>query len=388
MSVPDPRTLPAYLRAAGLEVSPAESVLAVRALAAWPGSLDPDEAMRRLRTVLARDPASWRLVPELVAAWRRGAEIVRAADEAWQPGLGGDDGGGAEAAAGALAAAPGGDEAGGEGDGLGSDAVQEGDEADASGQVQAARGARSGASARGRVRAIDASGLAAAARRYAQASRPPRSRRRVRARRGAVDPGATWHASRQTRGEPLRLVRQAPPRPPAHRVLLVDTSASMHEGERWLTELARALARPPARVEVRAFDQDLRPGRWPGRAGAPAQGGTRIGPSLVAYLRGPGRRLRRGSHVMILSDGWETGDIRVLERALAALVGRAGRVDWLSPLAGTRGFQPTCRGLVTALRYGIGVYDVHDAASFGRYVGRLEATGGVANHAKGVRRGG
>jgi uncharacterized protein with von Willebrand factor type A (vWA) domain len=82
---------------------------------------------------------------------------------------------------------------------------------------------------------------------------------------------------------------------------------------------------------------------------------------------------------MIWSDGWETGDIHVLERALGALGARAGRVDWLCPIAGSAGFAPTCRGLQAALEAGIAVYDVHDGPTFARYVDRLVAAGRVGH---------
>ncbi|MCL6596545.1 MAG: VWA domain-containing protein [Firmicutes bacterium] len=374
--MPDPRTLPAYLRAAGMDVSPAEIADALRALAAWPGSLDGEEAVRRLRVALARDAEGWRVLPALLRAWQRGEAIERVA---------GASGAGGRAAPvphpdvgrrrGALRAGPTaageGEEGSGEGR-AGPDAVERDRAPGAGRDPRPARGASEGTSGPAAPAGAGRE-LAAAVRRYARATEPPAARRRRPLPRGRLDLGRTWRRSLRTHGELLRFGRTGRPRPRAERVLLVDTSASMREQDGFFAALGRALARPPAGAEVRAFDVSLRPGRWPG-AEVGGEGGTRIGASLLAYLRGPGRRLGRHSHVMIVSDGWETGDIAVLERALGALVRRAGRVDWLCPLAGTEGFRPTCRGLVAALRQGIGVYDVHDAQTFLRYVEGLEAS--------------
>lgn len=378
MSLPDPRTLPGYLRQAGLDLSAADAIDAVRALASWPGSLDPEEAERRLRIVLARDRASWTVLPDLLKAWRDGKAIERIFSPEQADGSIGGGGAGAEedgvGDAGRQGGALSGDaQSAPPGTDVGSDAVEQGGADAAEDGVRAAQ-----AASRGARRAGEGTGTADDLRRsvlrYARATEPRPRRRRRALPAGRVDPRRTWRRSRKSQGEPLRLWRAGRPRPPAQRVLLVDTSASMQEGGGWYAAFARLLARPPASVEVRAFDVDLQPGRWPGAGGARG-GGTRIGQSLLAYLRGPGRKLGKQSHVMILSDGWETGDIAVLERALHALRRRVGRVDWLCPLAGTEGFAPTCRGLVIALRQGVTVYDVHDTPSFARYVARLEREG-------------
>lgn len=379
MTPPDPRTLPAYLREAGLELSVAELRDALLALTKWPGSLDADEAVRRLRVVLARDAESWRVLPALVQAWRNGETIEHVAGEggAGRAPLGRDrsTGEGDEAPAG-LAAEGARDGPGSDGE-VGADAVEAGADAAAGAGARAARGARSGRHGEPARAERDAS-LAESLERYRRATVPRPRRRRAPDWRGAIELRRTWRQSLRTLGEPVRVARQRRPVPAPHRVLLVDTSASMEGSDGFAATLARALAAMPIAAEVRAFDVDLLPGRWP-QTGRPEGGGTQIGVSLVRYLRGPGRRLRGESHVMIWSDGWETGDIHVLERALGALGARAGRVDWLCPIAGSAGFAPTCRGLQAALEAGIAVYDVHDGPTFARYVDRLVAAGRVGH---------
>ncbi len=380
MSLPDPRTLPAYLREAGLEISPDELAQALRALAAWPGSLDGDEAVRRLRVVLARDSESWRVLPALVRAWRRGEPIEHVAGPErvgrGRRRTGGRGRGGRGAESPGQSAAPG---AAGPDGGIGADAVEAARASAGAQGLHAARGASEGR--RGEAaRAENARSLAASVERYRRATLPRPRRRPAPAHRGRIALGATWRRSLAAQGEPVRVMRAARPTPPPHRVFLVDTSASMQAEDGFAATLAKALAAAPIGVQVRAFDTDLLPGRWP-QSARPEGGGTRIGQSLVRYLRGPGRRLDAQSHVMIWSDGWETGDIAVLERALEVLTRRAGRIDWLCPVAASEGFRPTCRGLQAALARGIAVYDVHDARTFARYVDRLEA-GGVGASAR------
>ncbi|RMF60906.1 MAG: VWA domain-containing protein [Calditrichaeota bacterium] len=81
-------------------------------------------------------------------------------------------------------------------------------------------------------------------------------------------------------------------------------------------------------------------------------GGTKIGASLNTFVEEYGTKLLDNrSIVLILSDGWDTGDIQLLEESMAQIHRRAAKVIWLNPLAGSREFQPTVRGLQAALPY-------------------------------------
>ena len=55
--------------------------------------------------------------------------------------------------------------------------------------------------------------------------------------------------------------------------------------------------------------------------------------------------------VIVLSDGWDTGDADVLEHEMEELQRRARRVIWLNPLMSNPGYQPLCRGMRTAMPY-------------------------------------
>jgi uncharacterized protein with von Willebrand factor type A (vWA) domain len=78
-------------------------------------------------------------------------------------------------------------------------------------------------------------------------------------------------------------------------------------------------------------------------------GGTRIGAALGELNRGHGRRIGRGSVVVILSDGWDRGTPEVLAGEMARLRRSAYRVIWLNPLKAAPDYAPLARGMAAAL---------------------------------------
>ena len=79
-------------------------------------------------------------------------------------------------------------------------------------------------------------------------------------------------------------------------------------------------------------------------------GGTRIGECLRDFNRDAGTRLLNSrSAVIIVSDGYDTGEPELLDEALATLRRRARRLVWLNPLLGQPGFRPESRGMRAAL---------------------------------------
>ena len=78
-------------------------------------------------------------------------------------------------------------------------------------------------------------------------------------------------------------------------------------------------------------------------------GGTRIGESIGALNREHGRRIGRGSIVIVLSDGWDTGEPELLGAEMARLHRCAHRLIWLNPLSARPGYEPLVRGIAAAL---------------------------------------
>jgi uncharacterized protein len=77
--------------------------------------------------------------------------------------------------------------------------------------------------------------------------------------------------------------------------------------------------------------------------------------------------------VIIISDGWDTGDTTILDAAMAHLHRMALRVIWLNPLLGSPHYQPLCKGIQTALPYVHDFLPVHNVESL-RQFGHLIAS--------------
>lgn len=93
-------------------------------------------------------------------------------------------------------------------------------------------------------------------------------------------------------------------------------------------------------------------------------GGTTIGSCVHEFVQGAGKsRVGRRSVVIIISDGWDRGDVRLLERAMQRLKRRAHTVIWLNPLLGSPSYQPLCAGMRAALPYTDYFLPVHNIAS-------------------------
>ena len=92
------------------------------------------------------------------------------------------------------------------------------------------------------------------------------------------------------------------------------------------------------------------------RARSPFDHGARrrrrhqIGESLQTFNRWHAARvLHSRSCVMIVSDGYETGDAGLLGREMAALARRCRRIVWLNPMMAWEGYAPEAAGIKAAL---------------------------------------
>jgi uncharacterized protein with von Willebrand factor type A (vWA) domain len=210
---------------------------------------------------------------------------------------------------------------------------------------------------------------------------PPRrrTRRTAAARAGArPDPRRTVRESMRMHGEPARLYwrrRKVRLRP---LVLILDISGSMADYSRSLLQFAHCAKRSAGRVEVFCFGTRLtrvtgalecrNPDQALERAARAAfdwDGGTRIGDSLDAFVRGWGRRgLCRGGIVVICSDGLDRGDPAVLAAAMERLSRLSHRLVWLNPHKGDDpAFRPSTLGMMVAAPHVDLLLSGHDLAS-------------------------
>lgn len=194
---------------------------------------------------------------------------------------------------------------------------------------------------------------------------PTRLSRRTRPtrRRGQVpDLRRTVEVSLRTGGEPLHRRWRAPTRRPRQLVLVCDVSGSMAPYARMLLQYVHACVVARRRVEAFAFgtrltritqelagrDHDLALDRA-AAAVSDFSGGTRIGEAIAQLNRVHGRRIGRGSVVVVLSDGWDRGDPAQLDAEMARLRRAAHRLVWLNPLAAHPDYQPLARGMQAAV---------------------------------------
>ncbi|MCB8944394.1 MAG: VWA domain-containing protein [Ardenticatenaceae bacterium] len=93
-------------------------------------------------------------------------------------------------------------------------------------------------------------------------------------------------------------------------------------------------------------------------------GGTRIGDSLKTFNQQWSRRvLRRGAVVLIISDGWERGDVSALTQEMRYLQHRCHRLIWLNPLSGRDSYRPAVEGMAAALPYVDDFLPIHNLQS-------------------------
>ena len=189
-----------------------------------------------------------------------------------------------------------------------------------------------------------------------------RRTRVARRRSHAPDLRRIVRASLRTGGEPLALTWRAPSLRPRQLVLVCDISGSMAPYARMLLQYLHACVTARRRVEAFVFGTRLTritaelAGRDPDHALHRASaavldiaGGTRIGAALGELNRAHGRRLGRGSLVVILSDGWDRGDPDLLAAEMARLRRTAHRLVWLNPLAAQPTYEPLTRGMLAAI---------------------------------------
>ena len=192
------------------------------------------------------------------------------------------------------------------------------------------------------------------------------SRRTRAARRGhLVDLRRTMRASLRSGGEILEILRRERRLQKTRIVLLCDVSGSMDLYSRFLIQFVYALQHAVGRVETFVFStglsritgslahEDLRAALDEIARRVPDwSGGTKIGRSLRRFLTEYAARvLDPRTVVIIISDGWDTGEVDVLEAGMAELHRRVAKVIWLNPLLASPGYEPICQGMRVALPY-------------------------------------
>ncbi len=227
--------------------------------------------------------------------------------------------------------------------------------------------------------------LATAMRKMTLAVPPRRSRRRNRRPGGRrIDVRSTLRQARRTGGHAFRLIGEVPAVRPRRLVVLCDISGSMEPYARAmiqllycaagganaevftfatrLTRLTKALARTTPAVAIARAAQ----------AAPDWNGGTRLGAALKEFNDRYGRRgMARGAVVLIISDGWDTGDPELVRREMERLSLVAFRVVWMNPRTKSASYQPLAGGMAAAWPYCDAVVSGHSLQAVSRLAAAL-----------------
>ncbi len=187
-------------------------------------------------------------------------------------------------------------------------------------------------------------------------------------------------------GEVIEWAYREPKVKPRPLVIIADISGSMERYTRLLLHfiysLTAGLDQPvesfvfstrltciTRQLHERDIDQAVREVT---RAVPDWSGGTRIGEALKTFNFDWGRRvLGRGAVVLLISDGWDRGDVDLLRMEIARLQRSCHRLIWLNPLLGSPEYEPLTRGMQAALPYVDDFLPVHNLASLEDLARRL-----------------
>ncbi len=190
-----------------------------------------------------------------------------------------------------------------------------------------------------------------------------RSRRLESAPRGRHDPRRTLRGAMRTGGEAVRHHFRKARVQPRRVVLLCDVSGSMAPYSRALLRFLHASVVSGSRLEAFSVGTRLtrltrelathdpdRALRQATEAAPDISGGTRLGDTIKEFVDRWGQRgMARGAVVVILSDGWDRGDVGVLAEQMRRLSRLAYRIIWVNPLKSAPGYKPLAAGMAAAL---------------------------------------
>ncbi len=178
-------------------------------------------------------------------------------------------------------------------------------------------------------------------------------------------------------GEMVRLAWRGPKWKRRPLVLLCDISGSMERYSRLLLHFVHAVKTAVDDVEAFVFatrltriTRHLRTHDVDAAVAAVSAAvqdwasGTRIGEALRDFNRRWGRRvLGQGALVVIISDGWDRGQVAVLREEMARLQRACFRLVWMNPLLGQPDYQPLTVGMEAALPYVDDFMSAHNLTS-------------------------
>jgi len=81
-------------------------------------------------------------------------------------------------------------------------------------------------------------------------------------------------------------------------------------------------------------------------------GGTRIGECLNNFVQNYSKNLLDSKTIVIIvSDGWDKGEMELLQKSMESIQAHSKKIIWLNPLAGFASYRPDVAGMQTAMPY-------------------------------------
>jgi hypothetical protein len=199
-------------------------------------------------------------------------------------------------------------------------------------------------------------------RHYATIAR--RKTRRSR-RTGRIDLHASLRESVRCGGEVVKLRFKRKVRTHSRFVIVCDVSGSMEIYAVFLLNFLHHLNRlQKLKVESFVFSTRLQPLtrqfrsrmfpemlRNVGAHFTGWSGGTKIGAAIESLNDAYATSITPKTTVIIMSDGWDTGEIPLLQQEMARLRQRARAVLWINPLKGDADYEPLAAGMAAARPY-------------------------------------
>lgn len=217
------------------------------------------------------------------------------------------------------------------------------------------------------------------------------SRRKKRAIKGEeIDPRWTTRKSIKYGGDIVELVLRKRRIKKTRVVLLCDVSGSMDCYSRFLIQFMYGLQNELWGVETFVFSTSLSRVTHLIRSKDITSalkrisdsvvgwsGGTNIGRSFSTFNRefAPSLVTHR-TVIVIISDGWDRGDVTLLEREMRSLKRRCHKIIWLNPLLASENYEPLCKGMQVALPYldlFLSMHNLNSLITLGRTLQRLVA---------------
>ena len=90
-------------------------------------------------------------------------------------------------------------------------------------------------------------------------------------------------------------------------------------------------------------------------------GGTKIGETVKEFNIYWARRvLGNGAIVLIITDGWDTGNVKLLNQEFDRLSKSCNKLIWLNPNLGYQDFEPLTLGVKTIMKYAHDFLPIHN----------------------------